>query len=171
MSENNKSIKMEQFRKFMISKGYTYLAVYYDGDGDDGECYDMEGYKTERIPDDHTADIISRHKYVDGKFVDLTYEEAIKHGKYNQYNVFKLLKEFKQKYNIDIDAYDIADYVAHDWCNNDGGQGRVVFDLRKATVIVFGEQNYTAQTYVLEKHHLSGKSEYIRNDEGMPSPN
>ena len=34
------------FKEFMLGKGFKYLVIHFDGCGDSGECYEMEGYKS-----------------------------------------------------------------------------------------------------------------------------
>ena len=163
--ENQKkgAMKLEGFRQFMLKKGFKYIVVHYDGAGDSGECYEMEGYKTIKsfnIRQDYSEYISFRdwqNTDIDGKPTVIDEDDAYKKGTRNQYSVFKALKEWNKLSGEDIDHWKIVDLIDYDWYNNDGGQGCVVFYLKQGLIEVKGEQNYMSQTDITERLYTDGR--------------
>ncbi|MBU46201.1 MAG: hypothetical protein CMD28_02120 [Flavobacteriales bacterium] len=171
MSVSEKTaLKLEKFRKFMLKKGYNYLTVYYDGCGDSGECYEMEGHKSSTMPEEHAAEQASRSQWNNstGEFEKVSEEEAYSKCNYDQYDVLKSIKQYNKENKENVDEWTLIDCIEYDFCNGEGGQGRLVFDLKKGVFIVFGEQNYQSCSYTLEKHKINGESEIINRDDQMP---
>ncbi len=164
---------LEGFRQFMLKKGFKYLVVYYEGGGDSGECYEMEGYKTIKSfkeNDDTGSEYISfrdwENKDKNGKPIVIPEDDAYKKGTKGQYNVFKALKQWKKKTGEDIDAWKITELIDYDWYNNDGGSGRVIFDLKKGEINIIGYQYTQAYYDITEKLYTDGKpGEYYYGDE------
>ena len=52
--------------------------------------------------------------------------------------------------------------ISYDWYNNDGGQGEVVWDLKKEIIKVEGEQNYQGQYDCHEQYSLNGEEPKTR---------
>tara|TARA_Y100001970_G_scaffold127238_1_gene157213 strand:+ start:3824 stop:4378 length:555 start_codon:yes stop_codon:yes gene_type:complete len=155
------------FKEFMLSKGFKYLVIHFDGAGDSGECYEMEGYKSIKSFNkrDFGSEYISfrdwSNKDANGDPAVIPEKEAYEKGTRNQYSVFKALKEWNKKSGEDIDHWKIVDLIDYDWYNNDGGQGCVVFDLKEGLIEVQGEQNCMSQIDVTERLYTDGrKAEY-----------
>lgn len=158
---------LEGFRQFMLKKGFKYIVVHYDGGGDSGECYDMEGYKTiksfnkRQVYSEYISFRDWQNKDNNGDPTVIPEDEAYKKGTRNQYSVFKALKQWKKKTGEDIDHWKIVDLIDYDWYNNDGGQGCIVFDLKKGMLEVQGEQNYMDCHHITERLYTDGrKAEY-----------
>ncbi len=149
---SDKAKKLEGFRKFMLDKGYKFLVVHYDGAGDSGDFYEMEGYKTVKSFNARNlySEYISHYDWEGDTRIDLSEKEAYSKGTRNQYSVFKALKEWNKTSGENIDAGHIADLITYDWYNNDGGQGWVVFDLKNKTIKVEGERNYMESESITE---------------------
>ena len=47
--------------------------------------------------------------------------------------------------------------INYDWYNNEGGQGTVIWDLKKERVKVEGQQNYYGQYDCNETYGLNGE--------------
>lgn len=159
---------LEGFRQFMLKKGFKYLVVYYEGAGDSGDCYEMEGYKTIKSfkeNDDQGSEHISHYDYSNNDRKEIPIKEAYKKGTRGQYNVFKALKEWKKKTGEDIDAWKITELIDYDWYNNDGGSGRMIFDLKKGKISVIGYQYTSAYYDITETLHVDGTpAEYYYGD-------
>jgi len=73
------------------------------------------------------------------------------------YNCFKVIEDYLlYEYKKDEDSY-WGGLVTHDWYNNEGGQGQVVWDLDKEEFRVEGEQNRYAAVQVKETYYMDGK--------------
>ena len=153
---------LEGFREFMYKKGFTYIVVHYEGCGDSGEAYDMEGYKTEKC--------FNSGDHFGGEYIQFTdygtntseskpipAKEAYKKGTRGQYDVWKAIKQFNKLTGSDIDQYSIVDLIDYDWYNNDGGQGFVVFNLKDGEIFVDGSQNYSESRDVTQKLYTDGR--------------
>ena len=151
------------FKEFMLGKGFKYLVIHFDGCGDSGECYEMEGYKSMKSFNDRDfgSEYISFRDWqntdIDGKPTVIDEDDAYQKGTRNQYSVFKALKEWNKLSGEDIDHWKIVDLIDYDWYNNDGGQGCVVFYLKQGLIEVKGEQNYMSQTDITERLYTDGR--------------
>jgi len=164
------ALKLEKFRKFMLKKGYTYLTVYYDGGGDSGECYEMEGHKSSDIPEEHVAEAARPNKWNDSTndFQKVSEKESYSHCTNNQWDVLQSIRQYNKENNENVDEWTLIECINYDWYNDNGGQGRLVFDLKKGILIVFGEENTRSCIFRVEKHKINGESTYINNDHEMP---
>ena len=52
--------------------------------------------------------------------------------------------------------WELVDLVDYDWYNNEGGQGEVVWDLKREEFRVNGEQNRYAAVQVKETYFVDG---------------
>ena len=157
------AMALEGFREFMYKKGFKYLVVHYDGAGDSGESYEMEGYKTNKSfsARKNNSEYISFSNWDNGKSTPIPEKEAYQKGTREQYNVFKALKQWNKLSKESIDCYSIVDLIDYDWYNNDGGQGCVIFDLKNSRIEVQGEQNFMDHQCVTERLYTDGrKAEY-----------
>ncbi len=142
---------LEGFRQYMLEKGFKYLVVYYEGCGDSGETFDIEGHKTnkslkEAIYSNDNAEYIKLGDWKDGKFIKIPEKEAYEKGTRNQYTVLKALREWNEKTGENLEPYKITDTIDYDWYNGEGGSGKVVFDLEDGKLDVVG-RSYTRAFY------------------------
>ena len=159
---------LEGFRQYMLKKGFKYLVVHYEGCGDSGDCYEMEGYKTIKSFKNNInegSEYIQHSKWEGNRSIDIPEKEAYSKGTRNQYSVFKALKEWNKKTGEDIDSWKITDLIDYDWYNNEGGSGQVVFNLKEGKVNVIGCRYTRAQYDITETLYISGKpAEYHYDD-------
>ena len=152
--------KMQSLADFLISKGYKYIVVHYQGCGDSGESFEAEGYKTKKsfIERDQSQQWKPNGNWNNetSKFDPL--EDEWEGCTRNQENIDKLVVQYNEKSKETGTISDrLIDIVDYDWYNNEGGQGQVIFHLEEGIILVDGEQNTSACYDVLERYYLDGK--------------
>ena len=157
----NTGIMLEAFGTFLMDRGFTHILVSYEGSGDSGDCYYAEGFK-----DDEYKDAVANTKYgtVGEQLGQYHSENSIDTGKHRQKEVRELCNTYKDlnpewKPGRDMDGLDyvLSNLIGYDWYNNEGGQGEVIWHLKRKLIQVDGEQNYHGQYVVKETYHLDGR--------------
>jgi len=157
----NTGIMLEAFGTFLMDRGFTHILVSYEGSGDSGECFYAEGFK-----DNEYREALDNTKYgaVGERLVQWGTESKIDEGKHRQKEVKELFNTYKDlnpewQPGRDMDGLDyvLSNLIGYDWYNNEGGQGEVVWHLKRKLIQVDGEQNYQGQYDVKETYHLDGR--------------
>ena len=154
---NARAKKLIHLGDALIKEGYTHLVLHYQGCGDSGDYAELQGYKSEEdfFKRGNEEEYVKRYDWTDGKSTPLPENEII--ATHNQ----KELRVFEEKYNKknntthDI-AEEMGDQITYDWYNNEGGQGRVIWDLKTKCIFVDGEQNTNAHVEVTSSTWIDG---------------
>ena len=161
----NRGISLKSFGTFLLDRGYTHITIEYEGSGDSGECFCAEGFKSKDDFEARGGDYSQGERI--GGWCGL---DKIEEGTHNQKELSDLFKTYKD-YNPDVDFgnadtdelhYLLSSMISYDWYNNDGGQGEVVWDLKKEIIKVEGEQNYQGQYDCHEQYSLNGEEPKTR---------
>jgi hypothetical protein len=169
----SKAESLKDLAAFLRDIGYKYIRVYYEGAGDSGECFHAEGWKKE----------INLEKKDDrGSWPDLYEHKPWNHNKEEDFDEWKGMtrnqKDLEKQYemfrkehpdqNLQTELhYELVELVDYDWYNNEGGQGEVVWDLKKEEFRVDGEQNRYACVGVKETYFMNGNEPEIRYDNAI----
>tara|TARA_Y100000593_G_scaffold81932_1_gene153570 strand:- start:926 stop:1516 length:591 start_codon:yes stop_codon:yes gene_type:complete len=169
----SKAQSLKDLAAFLRDIGYKYIRVYYEGAGDSGECFHAEGWKKE----------INLEKKDDrGSWPDLYEHKPWNHNKEEDFDEWKGMtrnqKELEKQYemfrkehpdqNLNSELHwELTELVDYDWYNNEGGQGEVVWDLKKEEFRIDGEQNRYACVGVKETYFMDGKEPEIWYDDAI----
>jgi len=149
IQRKEKAKKLTKIGEALIEEGYTHLVLHYQGCGDSGDFAELQAYKSKEDFDKRGCEeeYVRRCDWVDGKTIPIPEDQIIE--THNQSEI----RAFEDKYNKDnktkIDlSEEMADQITYDWYNNEGGQGRVIWDLKSKCIFVDGEQNTNAHVEV-----------------------
>lgn len=153
----NRGITLKSFGAFLVDRGFTHVLVGYEGSGDSGECYTAEGYKDKEFAEINNQWGLSENFSPYGG-------KDITDGKNRQAELRELFDTYK-KLNPEAEfgkddnhlEYVLSNMINYDWYNNEGGQGTVIWDLKKERVKVEGQQNYYGQYDCNETYGLNGE--------------
>ena len=154
----NRGITLKAFGTFLQDRGYTHITMEYEGSGDCGDSYHAEGFKS-------AMDFKNRgDKWGNGERISGYGDQSVDDGTHNQKELLELFNTYKDhnpehgfgKNDSEEIRYVLSSMINYDWYNNDGGQGEVIWDLKKETVIVDGYQNYQGQYECKETYGLNG---------------
>lgn len=150
---------LSELRPLFMKEGFKCIVIHYDGGGDSGESYAAEGFKHTR----HDTDNNSNQEH----FEERTWDDGgkvrqipIDEWKCTRYqNVIKKIEvEFRTNNVTELDtpelSYALTELIDYDWYNNEGGGGRVIWELEDNRVIVDGYQTFYDTTQVDEKYSL-----------------
>ena len=169
----SKAESLKDLAAYLKDLGYKYIRVYYEGAGDSGECFHAEGWKKE---------INLEKKDHRGCWPETYESKAWNHDKKDDFDEWKDMtrnqKDLEKQYemfrkehpdqNLNSELHwELADLVDYDWYNNEGGQGEVVWDLKKEEFKVNGEQNRYACVGVKETYFMDGKQPETQYDDAI----
>ena len=152
----NRGISLKAFGTFLLDRGYTHITMEYEGSGDSGDCFYAEGFKSKKDFDTRGGE------YNQGERIGGWGDSDISKGTHNQKELMELFNTYKE-YNPEVDFdcnndlhYLLSSMINYDWYNNEGGQGEVIWNLKKETIKVEGYQNYQGQYECKETYSLNG---------------
>ena len=157
---DKKAVDLQPLGVFLKEMGYHYIVVHYDGYGDSGEAYEAEGYKSIKSFKERNNDVqykkAGKWNNSTNKYDPLANEwEGCTRG---QASVSKLVAQYNEEYNDKVDLmYNLTDLIDYDWYNNEGGQGQVIFDLKKGEIFVDGQYNERVAQPIKEWLYTDGK--------------
>ena len=161
----NRGISLQAFGIFLQDRGYTHVTMEYEGSGDSGDSYHVEGFKSKKDFDKRGGD------YNQGERLGGWYQDSdIDKGTHNQKELLELYKTYLDhnpdhgfgKNDSDELRYVLSAMIGYDWYNNDGGQGEVIWDIKKESIKVEGYQNYQGQYECNESYGLNGEEPKTR---------
>ena len=163
----NKGIMLASFGKFLMDRGFAHILVGYEGSGDSGDCFYAEGFK-----DDEYREALDNTKYgtVGEQLGQYHSKSKINDGKHRQKEVRELFDTYKRlnpewkpdEHDMDGLEYLLAGMIQYDWYNNEGGQGEIIWHLKKEKIQVDGQQNYHGSFDCKEIYHLNGKEPSVK---------
>ena len=154
-----KGMTLKKFGEFLSDRGYTHVTVEYEGSGDSGECYYAEGFKSYEEFNNRGD------KWGCGERIGGYCGSEIEKGTHNQKELLELFNTYKEynplaefgKQDSENLHWVLTSIINYDWYNNEGGQGEVVWYLKKGTIEVNGYQNYRGEYECKETYNVNGK--------------
>tara|TARA_R100000808_G_C2152923_1_gene162692 strand:- start:1517 stop:2113 length:597 start_codon:yes stop_codon:yes gene_type:complete len=160
----NKGISLKAFGTFLQDRGYTHITLEYEGSGDSGDAFCSEGFKSKKDFEARGGDY-GHGERIGGWYGNDDIEKGTRYQK-ELCDLFKTYKEYNPNAQLGDSDSDLSgilvSMIDYDWYNNDGGQGEVIWDLKKETIVVEGEQNYQGQYECKETYSLNGKEPKTR---------
>ena len=154
----NKGISLKAFGTFLQDRGYTHVTLEYEGSGDSGDAYCAEGFKSKKDFEARGGDY-GYGERIGGWCGSTKIEEGTRNQK-ELCDLFNTYKEYNPDAQLGSSDSDLSgilvSMIDYDWYNNEGGQGEVIWDLKKETIVVEGEQNYQGQYECKETYGLNG---------------
>ena len=156
----NKGISLKAFGVFLQDRGYTHITMEYEGSGDSGDSYHAEGFKSKENFNNRSGDYQNSERIGGWNGAD-----SVETGTRNQKELLELFKTYLDhnpdhgfgKNDSEELRYVLSSMIDYDWYNNDGGQGEVIWNLKRETIKVEGEQNYQGQYDCKESYSLNGE--------------
>ena len=160
-----KAMSFKSFGIFLLDRGYTHLTTEYEGAGDSGDAFYTEGFKSKKDFEARSGDYGTGGQRIGGWCGEDDIEKGTRYQKdlrdlYKTYIDLNPDSGFK---NHDDDlAGALISMIDYDWYNNEGGQGEIVWYLKKGIIQVDGEQNYQGQYECSETYSLDGEKPKTR---------
>lgn len=158
-------------RDLLLENGFEWIVVYYQGCGDDGECFHAEGYKKGETPE---PEVWGHEDTYYGKWSNNEQKHIMKPGEdewtrmtHHQKEINALFSKFYLKnrkilkHLQDDLSWTLCDSIGYDWCNNEGGQGYIKWNLKTGKAMVAGETNYRATNDVTEHFQINDPVEKV----------
>ena len=158
----SKAQALKDLAAYLKDLGYKYIRVWYEGAGDSGECFHAEGWKKEinlesKDGKGYYPDTYQHKPWNHNKEEDFDEWKGMTRNQRDLENSYNLFRKNHPDQNLNSELHwELVELIDYDWYNNEGGQGAVVWDLKKEEFRVEGEQNRYAAVQVQETYFMDG---------------